>query len=55
MKQKLMSLYFDLRYSLPASTIMEDYDVRKRIERVDAILWGRYRYDASLTHQLDII
>lgn len=48
-------MYFDLRYSLPGTTIMEDYDIRKKIGRVDAILWGRYKYDISLTKQLNII
>jgi hypothetical protein len=55
MKQKLMSLYFDLRFSLPATCMKKDYDIRKKIERVDAILWGRYKYDVSLSRQINIV
>lgn len=55
MKQKLMTLYWELSCSLPAINIVIDSKIRKKRERVESILWGRYEYDISLSHQSIIL
>lgn len=47
MKKHLINLWFDLRYFIGAN--LATAEERTNFQRIESILWERYRYDIALT------
>lgn len=55
MKYRLINLYYDLKFTLPARTYEAGARTRKNLERLENILWSRYGYDIALKHTFKLL